>query len=172
MKKRGKPLAHLDSGSSRALESVERRAGAVDPLVDRLHVIEKIEEIFIRLRCLDERFHSGRIVIERIIAEAIKSGLVRYIGPKSLGTVDQRAALKEVLKSRYLLVVDSGVAGGGSVGLLMKASGYPEARVILATTPYAHWFLSYHGRPAPDLVLHQKWPGLKLVWIPKIEDLP
>ena len=172
MKKHKKPPERVAPEQPRALKSAETITAAYDPLVDRLHVIEKIEQIFLGLRCLDERFHCSRIVVERVIAEAIKSGLVQYNGPKPLGTFEQRRALKEVLSKRYLLVVDSGEPDcEGSLGLLMKATGYREARVILSTTPYAHWFLSYHGRPTPDLILHGKWRGLKLIWIPELEQM-
>ena len=121
------PAAWHTSAHHRALKYGETIPAAYDPLVDRLYVIEKVEQIFLSLRCLDERFHCSRIVIERIIAEAIKSGLVHYTGLKPLGTYEQRKALEEVMRTRYLLVVDSGEPGAeGSLGLLLKATGYPD----------------------------------------------
>lgn len=166
------PAAWHTSKHHRALKYSDTTFAAYDPLVDRLHVIEKIEEVFLSLRCYDERFHCSRILIERVLAEAIKSGLVQYNGLKPLGTYEQRKALEEVMRTRYLIVVDSGEPEGeGSLGLLLKATGYPMARAMLASTIYAHWFVSYHGQPSPDLVLHGKWRCLKLLWIPDLEHI-
>ncbi len=166
------PMTWQASVHNRALQHIEMITAAYDPLVDRLHVIEKIEQIFLSLRCLGDRFHCDRVVIERILAEAIQSGLVQYQRPKPLGTYEQRKALKEVLSRRYLLVVDSGEHDSdGSLGLLLKAASFAEAKVILANTIYAHWFVSYHGQPSPDLVLRGRWRGLKLLWIPDLEHI-